>query len=236
MNQDNQVPGEASITPQQVSQVAPDTQGQQGQAEMLQKLVGAHTMKNMLDNAFKLAAKATGADFSSRVKDPDTIEKKIVQKRLEHREYDIDDIRDSYGGRFTVMDKKDIPKVKEQIGAMADAKLFKILKEEKRQDGTYSAYHYDIKTIDGHSGEVQIHTAQSALESVANHDIRAVHGENPQNEAVNRLKEKQASLAHSMPPQKALAVTQMLQGVHKQNGNKPVNPQITAAILAQANQ
>lgn len=231
-----QVTGEASITPQQVQQVAPDTTGQQGAAQMIAKLVGAHKIKNMLDGAFKLAAEHTGATFSSRIKDPETIQKKIVQKRLEQRDYDIDDIRDAYGGRFTVDSSSDIPKVKKQIEDMSKIGLFKIEKQEQRNAGTYNAYHYDIKTPDGHYAELQVHTAQSALESVANHDIRAVHGEKPQNEAINTLKEKQAQIAKSMPSDKAQAVTEALQAIHKQNGNKPISPQITASILAQSQQ
>ncbi len=233
----SQVPGEASITPQQVQQVAPDTQGQQGQQEMLQKLVGAHKVKILLDGAFKLAAEKTGADFSSRIKDPDTITKKIAQKRMEGRgDYDLGDIRDSYGGRFTVKSKSDIPKIREQIEAMEQAGLFKIEKEEHRKSDVYDAMHFDIRTYNGEWAELQVMTAQDALSSVANHDARAVYNENPNNKAVDALVQKQHAVAHSMPSEKALAVTKALQGLHQQNNNQPLPPQLTASVLAQSQQ
>lgn len=232
-----QVPGEASISPQQVQQVAPDTQDLQGQQEMLQKLVGAHKVKILLDGAFSLAAEKTGADFSSRVKDPDTITKKIAQKRMEGRDdYDMGDIRDSYGGRFTVQNKSDIPKIKEQIEAMEKAGLFKIEKEEKRKSNVYDAIHFDIRTYNGEWAELQIMTSQNAFSAIANHDLRAQFNENSNNEAVDALVQKQDDIARSMPSQKALAVSKAIQGLHQQNGNKPLHPSITASILAQAKQ
>lgn len=228
--------GEQSIPAQQIQQTVPEAGQQQGQMQLLAKLVGGNKIKNMLDEAFKLAAKHVGATFNSRVKNADSMIKKVAQKRLQKRDYDIDDINDAYGGRFITDKPGQISNIKKQMEKMEDIGLFKIKKEEPVKHGTYDAYHYDIESPDGHRGEVQIHTAQSELEAVANHDLRAVHGEKPQDKSVEHLKEAQLKVAKAMPPDKARSVTDALQQLHKNSNNQPLPPHVTAAVLASANQ
>lgn len=232
--QSGQSIGEAGIPQQTVAQTVPEAQQPQGQAALLAKLIGGNKIKNMLDEAFKLAAKHVGATYNSRVKNADSAIKKVAQKRLQKRDYDIDDINDAYGGRFVVDKSSQIPQIKKQMDAMEDIGLFKIKKEEKVKHSTYDAYHYDIESVDGHRGEVQIHTAHSELEAVANHDLRALYGEKPADKSVEVLKQKQQKLAESMPADKARSVTDALQQLHKNSNNQPLHPQVTAAVLASA--
>lgn len=226
--------GEASIPEGTVDQTVPEANEPQGQAQLLAKLISANKLKNMLDSAFELAAKHIGATFNSRVKHAENAVKKVAQKRLQGRDYDIGDINDAYGGRFVVDSPKDISKVKSQMDEMAKIGLFIIKKEESITHGTYKSYHFDIETPDGHRGEVQIHTAQSELSAEAEHDLRALYGENPKDENIEKLRKAQDKMAKSMPSNRARLVTEALTQLHKQNDNQPISPQITATVLQSA--
>lgn len=223
--------GEQQVTPQLTAKVAPDVINLQGQQQLQAKQVAANKIKGMLDQALQMASGKIGGHASTRVKDLDTAAKKVVQKRVEGRpEYDVDDLRDILGGRI-VVDKKDIPKAKAEIQEMSKQGLFKIKKEEQRSEGNYNAYHYDVKFPNGEYAELQIHTDRSEAESIANHDIRAKQGQEPSPQW-QAVADKQAQIINSMPKDKAYAISQALQSLHKINNNKPIQPELTAAVVS----
>lgn len=235
MNNQNP-PGEEQITPQTAQQVAPDIVSDQGQQQLLAKTIAAHRIKNMLDTAFDLAAKhIPGATFNSRIKNMDVAQKKIVQKRMQGRDYDIDSLNDIYGGRFTVEHESDFKKVKKELSDMENIGLFKIGKQETVKTGNYEAFHTDIIAPDGTRGEIQIHLPQSEASSVATHDLRALYGEKPP-PLIKKLVDTQANITENLPSNKARAVTQALQSLHKQNNDKPLPLPLTASIVNQASQ
>lgn len=227
---DNKNIPEEAITPQIAQQVAPDVTPQQVQA----KQIGANKIKSVLDQALAMAAKKIGGTFSSRVKDADTMQKKIVQKRLQGRDYNLDDLNDTWGGRL-VVDKSDIGKAKSEINDMEKSGLFKIDKQEDVHTGTYHAFHTDIITPDGQKGEIQIMTPQERTESLLNHSIRSVAGEKP-DPALKAVVEAQANIAKKLPNPQASQMGDVLEKMMKQNGNNPLNPTITAQVAQQAQQ
>lgn len=221
---------EESVTSQVAQQVAPDVTPQALQA----KQVGANKIKNVLDQALGMAAKKLGGTFSSRVKDADTMQKKIVTKRLAGRDYNLEDLNDAWGGRL-VVDKSDIGKAKSEIKDMEKSGLFKIKKQEDVSTGTYHAFHTDIITPDGNKGEIQIMQPQERAESLLNHSIRAMAGEKP-NPALKAVVEAQASIAKKLPNDKASQMSDVLEQLMKQNQNNPLPPTITAQVAQQAQQ
>lgn len=225
--------GEAAITPQTMQQVAPDVQSPQGQQQLFQKAVGANVAKKQLDAVLGAVAAHLGATSSTRVKNIETASQKIAQKRLQGRDYGVSDINDMLGGRIVVKNDKDIPKAKQAMQKLSEAGVFAIMKEQHVKQGTYDGYHYDVKLSNGQPAEVQIHTPQSEAEAVVNHSLRAVHGEKPQDKVVEQMRDKQAQVVKSFPNEKANAVTQIIQGLAKQQKGL-VTPQQSAAVLSQA--
>ncbi len=205
---------------------------EQGKQQLASKLTKTIEKKDFLDFILKGIAEKVGAEFSSRIKNPQTVIQKIATKRLAGRKYGLDDINDAYGGRFIIKHSSDVSKVKEMLKKAAELGVFKIGKAEDRRDETYHAYHLDITTKDGVRGEIQIMSAKEELEAVANHSLRAVHGENPPPEVKN-LRNKQAELAKTISNSKAHAAAQAIQQISKQNNDKPIDPRITASILSQ---
>ncbi len=216
-----------------VQQAAPDVVAPQGQSDLTAKMVGANRVKGMFETALKIAARNLGGTSSVRVKDPETAQKKIVQKRLEGRNYKIDNLNDLLGGRIVINKESDLPKAKKEITDMAAAGLFKIKKQETVRSGNYDAFHSDLLFPNGTRAELQIHTPQSETESIANHDQRAIHGEKLP-DPVKKLTDLQASIAEKLPNDRARLVSQALQSLHKQNNNQPIHPAITAAVLKNA--
>lgn len=227
------VPGETSITPDMIQKVAPDVAAPKGQSELSARMVGASRIKGMFESALGIAAKNLGGTSSVRVKDPATAQKKIVQKRMEGRDYGVDNLNDLIGGRIVINKESDLPKAKKEIIEMEKAGLFKIKKQEVVRSGNYDAFHSDLVFPDGTKGELQIHTPQSEAESIVNHDQRAIHGEKLP-DPVKKLTDIQASIAERLPNNKARLVSQALQSLHKQNNNQPIHPAITAAVLRSA--
>ncbi len=225
---------EQQITPQVAQQVAPDVISTQGQQQLQAKQIGANKIKGILDQALKMAADKLGGTFSSRVKDLDTMQKKIVQKRLQGRDYGINEINDAWGGRI-VVDKSDIGKAKSEVKDMEKAGLFKIHKQEEVTTGSYHAFHMDITTPDGQRGEIQLMSPQERAESLANHSIRAIAGEKP-NPELKAVADAQAQIAKKLPNNKASQMGDIIEKMMKQNNNKPLSPTITAQAAMQAQQ
>lgn len=229
-----QVPGEAAIPQQVQQQVAPDAAGAQGQAQLFQKAISAHVAKKQLDAVLQAVSDKIGATMSTRVKQIETATAKVAQKKLEGQDYGVNDINDMLGGRIVVKNEADIAKAKKALDKLGEAGIYTINKKESVKKGTYGAFHYDVTMNNGLQAEIQIHTPQSEAEAVTNHDLRAVHGENPSFEAVKTLRNKQADIISSLPNDKAQAITQAVQGLRTQNKNQPLPPQLTASLLAQA--
>lgn len=218
--------GEEAIPPQVQAQATADITPQ----AMQQKMAGVIGEKEKLDFILRGIAQRVGADFNSRIKNPDTIVKKVAQKRLAGRNYSLDDINDGYGARFIIKTDGEKGKIISFMKKAEELGLFSINKSEPVKTGTYSAYHIDFQTPNGVKGEAQIMTPQQSLESVANHSLRSVHGENPQGQ-VKALRDKQAEIAKKTPHQEAINKASEIQQAAKQLGNT-LDPRLIAGILA----
>lgn len=218
--------GEESIPQQTVQGVAQNIDPQ----ALQQKMASTVAEKGKLDFILKGIADKVGADFESRTKQPETILRKVAQKRMEGRNYNLDNINDAYGGRFIIKNDRQENQIKSMLSKAADLGIFKINKQQNVKSDTYSAFHTDIETPTGVKGEIQIHTPQSALESIANHSIRSVFGEKPPDQ-VDDLKKKQAKIADKTPNSTAINKAATIQSLAKQNNGKPLDPRIIAGIL-----
>jgi len=234
MNPNNpQSIGESQVTPQAMGQVTPDMVSPQGKQALFQNLAQATQEKDKLDFIFKGIADKEGADFSSRVKNPKTVVQKIAQKRLQGRDYKLDDINDAYGSRIIVDSEKDYGKIKKYVEKAAELGIFKINKSELVDTDYHKAWHIDFKTANGTKGELQILTPQQEANSVINHDLRSVHGEDMP-DTVKELADKQAAIVKNMPSDKARQLAQTISDLHKNTHGQPLPPQVNATILAQS--
>jgi ppGpp synthetase/RelA/SpoT-type nucleotidyltranferase len=224
-------PGEAAITPQTQQAVVPDVLSTPGKQQLLQHLGNATNEKPILDSILHGLATKIGADFTSRVKNPQTTVQKIAQKRLQGRDYNVFNVNDAYGARIIINNTKDLQKAKAGLESLAKAGAIDIIKQQRVNNDTYSAYHIDIKTPQGTNGEVQIMTPKQELESLANHPLRAVHGEKP-NDSVRQLKDKQAKLVKSISNTKASSLSQTIRQMSESNGAQPLDPRIIASVLS----
>ena len=224
---------ENSVTPQVQSQVTPDLVSEQGKQQLAAKLSKTIEKKDFLDYILKGIAEKAGAEFSSRVKNPETVIQKIATKRIAGRDYNLEDVNDGYGARFIIKSSSDMASIKKMLAKAEELGVFKIGKQEQVTQATYSGFHSDITTPDGVKGEIQIQTPQQELEGVANHSLRAVFGEKPPEE-VKALRDTQAELAKKISGNKAHEAAQTIQAIGKQNNDKPLDPRISAAILNHA--
>lgn len=223
--------GEAAISPQTQQQVAPDIQAPQGQQQLLQKAVQANKDKPMLESLLKGIADKFGGESQVRVKQIETMASKIAQKRLQQRDYGIDDINDSLGGRIIVKTSKQIQEVKDALKTAGKQGAFIINKAEPVKTDDYKAFHFDITTPSGLPAEIQVHDQRSAANAVVNHDLRAVHGEKPANKAVEQLRDLQTKKLNNMPAGKALELSKVIQQMRQQNGSQPLPSPVTAKLL-----
>lgn len=219
---------EEQITPEMLAKVTPDV----SKKELMTKAVAANKIKDLLDKALAMAANAIGATFSTRVKNVDTAHRKIAQKRLQGRDYDVEDLGDMLGGRLIVNSPKDYGKGVDQIKEMEKQGIFKIKKQENVRTGSYDAEHFDVVMPNGLRAEIQLHTKLSESESIANHQLRAEYGEEPKG-VVKALRNKQAELIDDMHPDRAKALTHAIQLLTEQNGHAP-DHLTTARLVKQA--
>lgn len=226
----NQSIPEAQVGPQVQQSITPDLMAPQGQQALASKLAQTNEKKQFLDYILKGIAEKAGVEFSSRVKNPETVVQKVASKRMEGRKYGLNDVNDVYGGRFVIKNSSEVAPIKKMLEKASELGVFKIGKQEERTQATYHAHHLDITTSDGIRGEIQIMTPQEELEAVSNHSLRAVHGEKPPKD-VAELRDKQAELAGKIPNKQAHEKAQQIQNVAKQIGDKPVSPVVTASIL-----
>ena len=224
------VPGEASITPAQQQSVASDIVSPSGLQNLQQKLAQAISEKSKLDFILGGIAKKVGADFSSRIKNPQTAVRKIVQKRMEDRNYGVEDLNDNYGGRFVMSDSKMIPEVKKMMEKASSLGVFDIKKAQVVENGNYHAFHFDIETPEGTKGEIQLMNPQEELDSVANHSLRAVFGEKKPDQ-VNDLEDAQTKMIKAMPDAEAKGKAKLISLLQKRQEPNPLDPRVVATIL-----
>lgn len=223
--------GESQIGPQVQQQITPDiVNSPQGLQQLHSKMSQAIMQKKTLDRQLELVAKVTGTDFQSRIKNATTVVQKIAQKRLQGRDYGLEDLNDAYGGRFIIDKKGSFGKVLDLVRKLADQDSFKILKDENVKTGTYTAHHVDFQTPEGLKGEIQLMTPQGALESVANHGLRAVAGEKPE-EPVKTLRDKQAQMASRIGDNEAKKKVETIQSLMKAGKDSPLDPRIVANVM-----
>ncbi len=229
-NQNQQSIGEAQITPGVQNQITPDVVSPEGKQQLFESLGKATVSKGGLDFILSGIANKVGAEFTSRVKNPETVVQKIAQKRMQGRNYGIQDVNDNYGGRFIIKNSSQASRIKTMLTKAQDLGIFKINKQEDVTKDTYHAFHVDFTTSDGVKGEVQIMKPQEVLESVANHSLRSVFGENPPNQVQN-LRDMQANMAKNMPDNSAVEKAAQIQNIAKANGDQPLDPRIIASTL-----
>lgn len=225
--------GESQITPQMQQQITPDVVSPQGKQQLMQHLGAATQEKPMLDTILKNLASKIGADFSSRVKNPQTVVQKIAQKRLQGRDYNVQDVNDAYGARIVINNAKQLAQAKEGLQHLAKAGAINILKSQDVTSDTYHAYHFDIQTPKGTRGEVQLMTPKEELESLANHSLRSVYGED-QPDHVQTLRDTQASLAKNISNAKAKQLSEPIKHLSSQTNGQPIDPRIIASIMQHA--
>src|SRR5579859_5439888 len=155
-NNQQQPPGESAITPQVAAQTAPDVVNPQGLQQLHQQMSATIAQKGMLDFIFKGIAQKTGAQFSSRIKNAQSVVQKIAQKRMQGRDYNLDDVNDAYGARFITADKDVQDEIKKLVSKAESLGVIQITKKQDVTTGTYHAYHIDFQTKDGANGEIQI--------------------------------------------------------------------------------
>lgn len=225
--------GEMQVTPPVMNQVTPDVVSPQGKQELFSHLASATVQKELLDFIFKGIADKIEGEFSSRIKDPRTVVQKIAQKRLQGREYGVGDINDAYGSRITVKKPQDIDRVKKMVHKAEELGIIKINKSELVDTDYHKSWHIDFKTDKGTSGELQILTPQEEANSVVNHDLRAVFGEDMPQPAKN-LADLQAKKVKDLPNDKAHALAQAVVQTRQSSGNNPLDPRVLASLVQKA--
>lgn len=169
--------------------------------------MGANKAKPKLDQMFRTIALTTGLDagkdFESRIKNPDSVQKKIDNHG---KGYSAKDINDYYGGRFVADTPEQKKDVIQALRKLDEDNQIKILKQEQVTHQTYHAYHVDFEA-NGVKGEIQVHDPHSLFESVANHEIRNQYGENPP-DPLKTIKKSNAQVAYQLPADQAQNIAQ----------------------------
>lgn len=225
-------PAEGQISLPQLLQTMPDIFTPEGLEELNDTLTQAESEKKDLDPHIKEIAKRLGADHSSRVKDHAVALKKIAQKRLEGRNYNVSDLNDALGQRITLNNPDQQDEAIKHIENKAKQGKFKILKQQQITNESHKSYHFDIETPNGTKGELQILPSQQELaDSVANHDIYQQFSEDPPPE-VEKLQDLQTKIVEDLPNHKAKKLASDMLAMHKKNDDIPLPPITTAAVVA----
>ena len=173
----------------------------------------ADKVKPKLDNEFKLVAMQSGLnpvnDYYSRLKNKNTILKKIGKHVEEGKDYSSKDVNDVYGGRFVTKTPQQKKQLIEAIQALASKNEIKITKQEEVKDKTYNAYHIDF-IKNGVKGEIQIHDPSSLFEAVVNHPIRDKYGEQPP-QPIEQVKRENLVRGLTMPQDQAQQIAQAIE-------------------------
>jgi ppGpp synthetase/RelA/SpoT-type nucleotidyltranferase len=229
--------GELQINDSDIRKHAPDLINEGTRQNLATSLQTVHQIKPKIDTVMQQIANQTGTTMSSRVKDPKQIVRKVVQKRMEDRSYQLSNINDLLGYRFTTDHDNEIPRVKQEVEKAAKSGAFVIIAQQERDKQDYRAFHYDVgfpipngKTI---RGEVQIMNANSEAQAAVSHDAHFIYGEKPPKEVQKKL-DKQNDIVQQLPPIKAKQVAKTLINAHKQINDNPLPKGVTDQVLANA--
>lgn len=226
------VPGEGQIPLTQMLQVMPDVFTPQGLEMLNQKLTKAKQEQSNLDPIIKEIADQLNADHASRVKNHAVSLKKIAQKRIGGDDYGVDDINDSLGGRITLNDESQMPQAIQKIKDASQNGKFTLNKQEHIKDETHDSEHFDLTLPTGQQVELQLLPNQQDLaNSIVGHDIYQTYGEDPPPQA-KQVKNIQSKIVDSLPDKKAKKLSNTMLDLHKANSDIPLDPQITASIVA----
>lgn len=218
---DNQ--GEQSLNPNELQELVPDLVSSKGQQLVNTMLSKANKVKPELDNQFKLIAAQNGldpnVDFESRVKNPDTVVKKVAVHRQAGKDgYRVNNVNDLYGARFIADTPNQKQRIMDALQDLHSNNWMKIDKQEQVDHGTYHANHVDFNK-DGVKGEIQIHDPHSLFESVINHEIRAKYGEKPPAQ-LEAQKQANMTLGYKMPADSIQRMAQIIQAGRVLQGQK----------------
>lgn len=220
--------GEATIDQNTQQRMASDVVNPQGQQKMSSALASTMMKKGLLDFILKGISEKVGGEFTSRVKNPETMVQKIVKKRMDGEKYGMEDVNDVYGGRI-IVNREDIPQVQKMLNKASELGVFDIKKQEMVKNEAHQAYHVDILTSDGVKGEIQVMTPQDELKSVAEHPLYSAIGDKLPKPA-KELVDKQGKVIDTLNKDTAHSKAMAIQELGKQN-NGLVDPRVIAGII-----
>lgn len=236
----NQLPkikpkGELQITDDDLKRHAPDLIGKTEQ--MGQEIGLVRKLQPQLDAIMKPIAIKTGSDFSSRIKNPEMIVRKVIQKRIEKPDYKLSDINDLYGCRYVVKDSKQEEEVKKAIHEAAKQGQFSIEGEEARNKDTYHAYHLDLafplSATKAIRCECQIMDQSAEAQAAVTHDAHAIYSDTPPKPVEKKL-DKQTKTIDQLPPIKQKKIADTMIEAHKQVDDKPLPKGFSDKVIANA--
>lgn len=214
---------EAQITDGDIKKYGPDLSGQRD--EMAKDIQLVHKVKPQLDQIMQPVADATQTSMSSRIKDPRQIIRKTIQKRMEDRTYDLSDINDLLGYRFTYVDPKQEKQVIAALEQLAKQGKFIIHKEQERNKADYHAWHADIlfplpngQTI---RCEVQVLNTKDEAQAALGHDLHFQYAEDVPKPKQKQLN-KQMDTVKQLPPIKQKAIADTMINAHKITKDSPL--------------
>lgn len=227
--------GELQIGDDDLKRHAPDVIGKTQQIG--RELAIVNKFKPHLDAIMKPIASSTGSDFSSRVKNPEMIVRKVIQKRMEDPKYKLSDINDLYGCRYVVENEQEIAKVKKAIEEGEKQGKYKIISGEARNKDTYHAYHFDLafplSAIKAIRCECQIMDRSAEAQAALTHDAHAIYSDNPPKPVENKL-DKQTKVVDQLPHIKQKQVADTMVQAHKQIDDKPLPKDFSDRVIANA--
>lgn len=225
--------GELKITDDDLKRHAPDLIGKTQQ--MGQDIGLVRKLQPHLDSIMKPIATKTGTDFVSRIKNPEMIIRKVIQKRMEDRNYQLSDINDLYGCRFVVKNDQEEQEVKKAVKEAAKQGKFHIVGEEARNKDTYHAYHFDLvfPISQGKSirCECQIMDQSAEAQAAVTHDAHAIYSDNPPKPVEKKL-DKQTKTIDKLPPIKQKKIAETMIQAHKQVDDKPLPKDFAGKVIA----
>lgn len=240
MKQSTQEPssiGEQKIGDEELKKHAPDLLNENTRQDLASSLQIVGQYKPRLDKIMQPIADKTGTKMSSRIKHPRVIVRKVIQKRMQKRDYHLKDVNDTMGFRFVYTQKKQEQAVKSEIEKAAKNKQFVILKQQEVRSDNYRAYHFDIafplqggKTI---RAEVQVMSQKEEAIATASHDAHAVDGDKPPKPIQKQLNKNEDKI-NKMSNPKAEQVSDTLIKAHKISQDSPLPKIFTNAVVNKA--
>jgi ppGpp synthetase/RelA/SpoT-type nucleotidyltranferase len=229
--------GELQINDADIKKHAPDLINEHTRQGLATSLQTVYQIKPKIDTVMQHIGEVTNTKMSSRVKNPKQIVRKVVQKRMEDRTYQLSNINDLLGYRFTTNHKNEMAQVIKEVEKAGKMGAFVIIDQQERDKADYHAYHFDVgfpipngKTI---RGEIQIMDARSEAQAAVSHDAHFIYGEKPPKQ-VQKTLTKQNNTIQTLPPIKAKQVAKTLINAHKQVHDNPLPKGFATQVLANA--